>query len=342
MCPLCLPVRLWMPRCTWFHLGVGFLHERSPECQHETSVAVADDVFRNAVAANPAGVQEVRKFGSRGIVLAREKSRVFTQSVNDHEDAVVPEAVAGKQTGDVHSNGEAGFVWNRHQTQLAVGIAVAGLASLANFARVAISSDIGNEVGPPESLPKSCNSAIYSEMAGESRVMVLTEKMSPKTLSLQNGAQVFHMLVQTPDVHQDVVEVDEYESIQHVSELRCHGRLECGWGIRKAKTHNQPFEMPISRLKRRLVAVLLPDLELVISRFEVKIGEELGAAQPFEEVVDARERADVLDGLRVELAIIDAQPQVLVLLPDEENGSAVGRRARPNPTFLKKVVELCP
>ncbi|GBG83045.1 hypothetical protein CBR_g36663 [Chara braunii] len=58
---------------------------------------------------------------------------------------------------------------------------VAGLASSANFAKVAMPSDIGNEVGPSELLPRSCNSAIDSEMAGESRVMVLAEKASPKT-----------------------------------------------------------------------------------------------------------------------------------------------------------------
>ncbi|GBG91037.1 hypothetical protein CBR_g51770 [Chara braunii] len=181
LCSLRLPVRLWMPSRTWFHLGAGFLHERCLECRHETSVAVADDVFRYAVAANPAGVQKARKFGSRDVVLAREKSRILTRTVNDREDAFVPEAVEGKRTGDVHGNGEAGFPWDRHRGQLAVGIAVAGLASSTNFARVTIPSDIGNEVGPLESLPKSCNSAIDSEMASESRVMVLAEKPSPKT-----------------------------------------------------------------------------------------------------------------------------------------------------------------
>ncbi|GBG79303.1 hypothetical protein CBR_g29452 [Chara braunii] len=181
MCALRLPVRLWMLSRTSFHLRVGFLHERSPECRHEASVVVADDVFRYAVAANPAGVQEALKFGSSGVVLAREKLRVLTQTVNDREDAVVPEAVAGKRTGDAHGNGEAGFPRDRHRAQLAVGIAVAGLASSANFARVAIPSDIGNGVGPSKSLPKSCNSAIDSEMACESRVMALAEKASPKT-----------------------------------------------------------------------------------------------------------------------------------------------------------------
>ncbi|GBG58809.1 hypothetical protein CBR_g209 [Chara braunii] len=181
MCSLRLPVRLWMSSRTWFHLGVRFLHERSPECRHETSVAVINDVFRYAMAANPAGAQKAHKFGSRGVVLAREKSRVFTQSVNDREDAVVPEVVAGKQAADVHGNGEAWFSWDRQRAQLAVGIAVAGLASPTNFARVAIPSDIGNEVGLPKSLPKSCNSPIDSEMVDESRVMVLAEKASPKT-----------------------------------------------------------------------------------------------------------------------------------------------------------------
>ncbi|GBG83940.1 hypothetical protein CBR_g37812 [Chara braunii] len=181
MCPLRLPVRLWMSSRTWFHLGVGFLHERSPECRHETSVAVVDDVFQYVVVANPAGVQEAHKFRSRGVVLAREKLCVLTRSVNDREDVVVPEAVAGKQTGDVHSNGEAGFPWDGQRAQLTVGIAVVGLASTTNFARVAIPSDIGNEVGPLESLPKSCDSPIDSEMAGESRFVVLAEKASPKT-----------------------------------------------------------------------------------------------------------------------------------------------------------------
>ncbi|GBG75830.1 hypothetical protein CBR_g21075 [Chara braunii] len=144
-------------------------------------VMVADDVFRYVVAANPAGVQEACKFGSRGVVLAREKPRVLTQTVNGREDAVVPEVVAGKRTGDVHGNGEAGFPWDRHRAQLAVGIAVAGLASSTNFVRVAIPSDIGNEVGPSESLLK-CNSAIDSKMASELGVMVLAEKASPKTM----------------------------------------------------------------------------------------------------------------------------------------------------------------
>ncbi|GBG92432.1 hypothetical protein CBR_g55369 [Chara braunii] len=181
MCPLRLPVRLWMPSRFWFHLRVGFLHERNPKCRHEASVGVVDDVFRYAVAANPAGVQEARKFGSRGVVLAREKLRVLTQTVNDCEDAIVPEAVAGRRSGDVHGNGEGGFPWDWHRAQLAGGIVVVGLASSANFAIVAMPNGIGNEVGPSESLPKSCNSAIDSEMAGESRVMVLAEKASPTT-----------------------------------------------------------------------------------------------------------------------------------------------------------------
>ncbi|GBG87269.1 hypothetical protein CBR_g45329 [Chara braunii] len=181
MCPLRLPVCLWMPSRTWFHLRVELLHESSPKCRHEASVAVADYVFRYNVAATPTGVQEACQLGSRGVVLAREKTRILTQTVHNREDAVVPEAIAGKWSSDIHGNGEAGFPWDRHRAQLAVGIAIAGLASSANFARVAIPSDIGNEVGPSESLSKPCNSAVDSEMAGESRVMVLPEKASPKT-----------------------------------------------------------------------------------------------------------------------------------------------------------------
>ncbi|GBG66593.1 hypothetical protein CBR_g64866 [Chara braunii] len=170
-----------MPSRTWFHLRAGLLHESSPKCRHEVSVAVADYVFRYTVAANPAGVQEACQLGSRGVVLAREETRVLTQTAHDREDAVVPEVIAGKWSDDIHGNGEAGFPWDRHRAQLAVGVAIAGLAPSANFARVAIPSDIGNEVGLSESLSKPCDSAVDSEMAGESRVMVLPEKASAKT-----------------------------------------------------------------------------------------------------------------------------------------------------------------
>ncbi|GBG61688.1 hypothetical protein CBR_g23204 [Chara braunii] len=181
MCPLHLPVRLWMPSRTWFHLRAGLLHESSPKWRHEASVAVADYVFRYTVAKNPTGVQEACQLGSRGVVLAREKTRILTQTVHNREDAAMPEAITGKWSGDIHGNGEVGFPWDRHRAQVAVGIAIAGLASSAKFARVARPSDIGNEVGPSESLSKPCNSAVDSKMVGESRVMVLPEKASPKT-----------------------------------------------------------------------------------------------------------------------------------------------------------------
>ncbi|GBG78628.1 hypothetical protein CBR_g27853 [Chara braunii] len=179
MCPLRLPVCLWIPSQTWLHLHAGLLHESSLKCRHEASVA--DYVFRYTMAANPAGVQEACQLGSRGVVLAREKTCILTQSVHDREDVVVSEAVAGEWSGDIHGNGEAGFLRDRHWAQLAVGVAVAGFASSANFARVAIPRDIGDEVGPSESLLKPCNSAVDSEMAGESRIMILAEEASPKT-----------------------------------------------------------------------------------------------------------------------------------------------------------------
>ncbi|GBG78693.1 hypothetical protein CBR_g27919 [Chara braunii] len=153
----------------------------SPKCRHEASVTVANYVFRYIVAADPAGVQEACQLGSCGVVFAREKARILTQMVHNREDAVVSEAVVGEWSDDIHGNGETGFLRDRHRAQLAVGIAVARFASSANFARVAIPRDVGDEVGPSEPLSKPCNSAVDSEMAGESRIMILAEEASPKT-----------------------------------------------------------------------------------------------------------------------------------------------------------------
>ncbi|GBG74138.1 hypothetical protein CBR_g17849 [Chara braunii] len=181
MCSLRLPVRLWMPSRTLFHLRARLLHESTPKCRHEACVAVTDYVFRYTVATNPTGVQEACQLGSRGVVLAREKTRILTQTVHNREDVVVSEAVTGEWSSDIHGNGETGFLRDRHQAQLAVGVAVAGFASSANFARVAIPRDVGDEVGPSELLSKPCNSVVDSEMAGELRIMVLVEEASPKT-----------------------------------------------------------------------------------------------------------------------------------------------------------------
>ncbi|GBG73564.1 hypothetical protein CBR_g16907 [Chara braunii] len=115
-----LPIRLRMPCGTRFHTGVGFHHECRPKGRHETSVAVADDVFRNAVAAKPAGMQKSCELGSRRMILAWKKSSVLAQTVNDLENTVMAKAIVRERAGHIHSNGETRFPRNRQWFQFAV------------------------------------------------------------------------------------------------------------------------------------------------------------------------------------------------------------------------------
>ncbi|GBG78811.1 hypothetical protein CBR_g28035 [Chara braunii] len=66
-------------------------------------------LYNDVVHNTTVGVQESRKLGSRGVVLAGKKWRLLAQTVDDRENVVILEAVAGEQAGDVHSNGEAEF-----------------------------------------------------------------------------------------------------------------------------------------------------------------------------------------------------------------------------------------
>ncbi|GBG78224.1 hypothetical protein CBR_g26258 [Chara braunii] len=108
--------------------------------------------------------------------LENEIEEEIRKTVNDRENVVVLEAIAGERADDVHSNGEVGFLRDGQRMQLAIGVAVVGFASSANFARFTIPSDIGNEVGPQEPLSKSCDHTVDSEVVGESRVVALAEK----------------------------------------------------------------------------------------------------------------------------------------------------------------------
>jgi hypothetical protein len=68
----------------------------------------------------------------------------------------------------------------------------------------------------------------------------------------------------------------------------------------------------------------------MITRAKIELGEEFGAVELVQQLVDDRNWKSVLDGDGVEGAIVDAEPPRSIMLLDEEDRRGERRKTRPN------------
>jgi hypothetical protein len=73
------------------------------------------------------------------------------------------------------------------------------------------------------------------------------------------------------------------------------------------------------RPERRLVDVLPLHTDLMVAGSEIELGEEPGAMEFIQELVDDRDGEGVLDGDGVQRAVVDAEPPRVVCLLDEKD-----------------------
>jgi hypothetical protein len=82
------------------------------------------------------------------------------------------------------------------------------------------------------------------------------------------------------------------------------------------------------------------DLDLIITRSKINLGEHLSTCQLIEQEVDAWQWVPVLDCHRIEWSIIDAQSQCLILLHHKESGAALWRGAWPDIPLIQELLQL--
>jgi hypothetical protein len=75
-----------------------------------------------------------------------------------------------------------------------------------------------------------------------------------------------------------------------------HEALEGGGGVTQTKGHNQKLVVALMSAKGHLGNVRLFHTDLVIARAKIKFGEELGATQFIQEVINDRNGKFVFDG----------------------------------------------
>jgi hypothetical protein len=68
----------------------------------------------------------------------------------------------------------------------------------------------------------------------------------------------------------------------------------------------------------------------MITRAKIELGEEFGAVELVQQLVDDRNWKSVLDGDGVEGAIVDVEPPRSIMLLDEEDRRGERRKTRPN------------
>src|SRR5882672_2676299 len=106
---------------------------------------------------------------------------------------------------------------------------------------------------------------------------------------------------------QDIVEVDHYKDIRHVSKYVIHKGLERSGSIGESHRHNQEFKRAISGAKGCLPLMASCDAHVVVASAQVELGVDLGTAELVKEIGDERDRVPILPGELVEVPEVDTE-----------------------------------
>ena len=78
-----------------------------------------------------------------------------------------------------------------------------------------------------------------------------------------------------------------------------HQRLEHGRSVAQPEQHHQKLVQPVVCAERHLGDVSGAHVDLVVARAKVQLGEELGAMEFVQQLINHRDRKSILDGDRV-------------------------------------------
>jgi hypothetical protein len=109
-------------------------------------------------------------------------------------------------------------------------------------------------------------------------------------------------------VDQDVINEYHDKLVQLRHEYGVHQVHEMCMSIGESKRHNQILIQPVSGRECSLRNVFLMDLDLMITRPKIDLGEDSSTGKLIEENVNAGQRIFVLDRDSIQGLIIDTQP----------------------------------
>ncbi len=121
---------------------------------------------------------------------------------------------------------------------------------------------------------------------------------------LEDGLQVFDVLLQGVAVYHDVVEVYPHKVLKVGMEQLVHEGGKGHWYIRQAEQHDKEFVGPISSHARSLFLITFHNPQLVLPKSKAEFGEVLLFSQLVEKICYQRYRVLVFYSYLVEHLVV--------------------------------------
>ena len=103
-----------------------------------------------------------------------------------------------------------------------------------------------------------------------------------------------------------------------------HKIHECRWSIRQSNRHHCELKMLISRSKRSLMDICLPNSQLMVAGMEIYLRGDPRPSQLIKQIINSWQRVPILNSSPIQLPIIYTQPKSLVPLLGNRTGEPQG------------------
>jgi hypothetical protein len=211
---------------------------------------------------------------------------------------------------------------SQETADLVYGLGWFPIQHLLNFARIYRDTILGNGV------PQEFHTFQLEFTFGELFIKLMISQ------TLKDNSEVFGMFFIVFRVDEDIIDKDHYEFVKLHHKHGVHEVHEVGWGIRETKRHHQELVKTVTSGESGFRNVIRLNLDLMITRTKIDLGENFGSSQLIKKNIDSGKRIFVLDGYCIERSVIHTQSQATIFLLDEESGTTPRQRARANITLI--------
>lgn len=150
------------------------------------------------------------------------------------------------------------------------------------------------------------------------RTLGLLDSELVLTKALENSSDMLQMSGPGATENQNVVKKYQHKSANEVVQHIVHESLKGRRCIGEAERHHQEFKVLVVSAERCLLHICVLHQDLVIATTQIQLGEESGAAELIQQLVNHRNRKFITNRLQVQGPVVDAEtPRAILFLHEE-------------------------